>query len=115
MFQFPTRPVFLLLAICCCAAFAAEKGNYNIQLWDDGKVPQSAGDGPLDRPFLTVFSPPAGKANGASVVIAPGGSHIMLMYCGAGLEIAAPKNQWGAYALVLKYPLTPRSNHGAPT
>src|SRR5258708_24658188 len=108
MFQFPTRPVFLLLAICCCAAFAAEKGNYNIQLWDDGKVPQSAGDGPLDRPFLTVFSPPAGKANGASVVIAPAGSHIMLMYRGERMEIAAPYNEWGVTAFVLTYRLSPR-------
>src|SRR5258708_39469023 len=99
MFQFPTRPVFLLLAICCCAAFAAEKGNYNIQLWDDGKVPQSAGDGPLDRPFLTVFSPPAGKANGASAVIAPGGSNLLLMYRGGGMEIAERYNERGRTAI----------------
>jgi hypothetical protein len=40
------------------------------------------------RPFLTVFQPPAGKRNGGAVVIAPGGSNIMLMYGAEGLDIA---------------------------
>ena len=66
----------------------ASGANYNIPLWDDAKVPLAKGDGPLDRPFLTVFAPPAGKRNGGSVVIAPGGSNIMLMYGVEGMEVA---------------------------
>ncbi len=46
--------------------------NYNIPLWDAGKVPLANGNGPLDAPFLTVFLPPENKRNGASVIIAPG-------------------------------------------
>ena len=60
----------------------------NVPLWDAGKVPLAKGDGPLDAPFLTAFLPPEGKRNGGSVVIAPGGANIMLMYGAEGLEIA---------------------------
>ena len=80
--------------------------NYNIPLWEDGKVPLAKGDGPLDKPFLTVFQPR--KANGASVVIAPGGSNIMLMYGAEGIDIAERYNDWGVTAFVLTYRLSPR-------
>lgn len=82
--------------------------NYNIPLWDQGKVPLSLGSGPLDQPFLTVFLPPEGKRNGGSVVIAPGGSNIMLMYGAEGMEIAERYNDWGVAAFVLTYRLSPR-------
>ena len=82
--------------------------NYNIPLWEPGKVPLAKGDGPLDSPFLTVFLPPEGKRNGASVVIAPGGSNIMLMYGGEGMDVAERYNTWGVTAFVLTYRLSPR-------
>jgi acetyl esterase/lipase len=82
--------------------------NYNIPLWEAGKVPQTKGDGPLDSPFLTVFLPPEGKRNGASVIVAPGGSNIMLMYGAEGVDIAERYNDWGAVAFVLTYRLSPR-------
>jgi len=87
--------------------------NYNIPLWPDGQVPLAKGDGPLDKPFVTVFSPPAGKANGASVVIAPGGSNIMLMYGGEGMEVAERFNDWGVTAFVLTYRLSPHYGEDA--
>lgn len=83
-------------------------GNYNIPLWEEGKVPQAAGNGPLDTPFLTVFLPPEGKRTGASVVIAPGGSNIMLMYGVEGMDVAERYNNWGVTAFVLTYRLSPR-------
>ncbi|WP_051669418.1 alpha/beta hydrolase [Bryobacter aggregatus] len=101
-----------LLPLAACLAQAA---HYNIPLWDQGKVPLSVGDGPLDQPFLTVFSPPAGKANGSSVVIAPGGSNIMLMYGAEGMEIAERYNEWGVTAFVLTYRLSPRYDAKART
>jgi acetyl esterase/lipase len=82
--------------------------NYNIPLWDEGKVPLATGNGPLDSPFLTVFFPPEGKRNGGSAIIAPGGSNIMLMYGGEGLDIAERYNAWGVTAFVLTYRLSPR-------
>jgi len=83
-------------------------GNFNIPLWEAGKVPKAQGNGPLDTPFLTVFQPPAGKRNGASVIIAPGGSNIMLMYGVEGMDAAERYNQWGVTAFVLTYRLSPR-------
>jgi len=80
---------------------------FNIPLWEAGKVPLAKGDGPLDNPFLTVFLPPEGKRNGTSVVVAPGGGNIMLMYGSEGMEIAERFNDWGAAAFVLTYRLSP--------
>src|ERR1700722_5874687 len=82
--------------------------NYNIPLWAEGKVPLALGNGPLDSPFLTVFLPPEGKRNGGSVIIAPGGSNIMLMYGVEGVDVAERYNDWGVTAFVLTYRLSPR-------
>src|SRR3984885_15580525 len=82
--------------------------NYNIPLWPEGKAPLALGTGPLDNPFLTVFLPPEGKRNGGSVVIAPGGSNIMLMYGGEGVDIAERYNTWGVNACVLTYRMSPK-------
>jgi formylglycine-generating enzyme required for sulfatase activity/predicted esterase len=87
----------------------------NIPLWDAGQVPGAAGDGPLDAPFLTVFLPRAGTANGSAVVIAPGGGNIMLMYGGEGADIAEVFNDWGVTAFVLTYRLSPRYDNDART
>jgi acetyl esterase/lipase len=107
------KPLILvaLAAVSSYAAAASGKASpahYNIPLWEDGKVPLSKGDGPLDKPFLTVFLPAPDKANGSSVVIAPGGSNIMLMYSMEGMEIAEQYNDWGVTAFVLTYRLSPR-------
>jgi endo-1,4-beta-xylanase len=82
--------------------------NYNIPLWEEGKVPLATGNGPLDSPFLTVFLPPPGKRNGGSAIVAPGGSNIMLMYGVEGLDVAERYNTWGVTAFVLTYRLSPR-------
>jgi len=87
--------------------------NYNIPLWGEGKVPLADGSGPLDSPFLTVFLPPEGKRNGGSVVVAPGGSNIMLMYGCEGIEIAERFNDWGFAAFVLTYRMSPKYNEAA--
>ena len=99
----------LLLA----AGHKASPANFNIALWADGKVPLAKGDGPLDRPFLTVFLPPEDKRNGGAVVVAPGGSNIMLMYGAEGMNIAERYNEWGVAAFVLTYRLSPRYGEDA--
>jgi len=118
-------PKFLFsLALCSALAAATPpkdrsaqpkepEGNYNIPLWDKGSVPLAKGDGPLDEPFLTVFMPPENKRNGGAVIVAPGGSNIMLMYGAEGLEIAERYNDWGVAAFVLTYRLSPRYGEDA--
>jgi acetyl esterase/lipase len=95
------------------ATAATTPANYDIPLWEKGKVPIAQGDAPLDTPFLTVFAPVPGKANGSAVIIAPGGSNIMLMYGGEGLDAAERYTEWGATAFVLTYRLSPRYNDEA--
>jgi formylglycine-generating enzyme required for sulfatase activity len=114
--------LLLMITTACFAASATgappdmEPGEYrNLPLWDAGQVPGSAGDGPLDAPFLTVFKPKAGAANGGAVVIAPGGGNIMLMYGGEGAEVAEVFNDWGVTAFVLTYRLSPRYDNDART
>lgn len=92
----------------------SKPANYtNIPLWDAGQVPMAKGTGPLDVPFLTVFLPPEGKRNGGSVVVAPGGSNIMLMYGAEGTDPAEVYNDWGVTAFVLTYRLSPHYNEAA--
>lgn len=79
----------------------------NIKLWE-GKAPLAMGEGPLDAPFVTVFLPEEGRRTGASVIVAPGGANIMLMYGAEGLDIAERYNEWGVTAFVLTYRLSPR-------
>ena len=87
----------------------------DLPLWDVGQVPGAQGDGPLDAPFLTVFAPRAGTANGAAVIVAPGGGNIMLMYGGEGADVAEVFNDWGVTAFVLTYRLAPRYDQDART
>lgn len=116
MIKFASRAA--TIGVCALSLLAAEvRGksppNFNIPLWDEGKVPLAQGTGPLDAPFLTVFSPPETKRNGGSVIIAPGGSNIMLMYGCEGIEIAERYNDWGVTAFVLTYRMSPRYREDA--
>jgi dienelactone hydrolase len=56
-------------------------------------------------PTVTVYRPAAGKANGTSMVIAPGGAFHFLMIDHEGHELARWLVERGVVALVLKYRL----------
>jgi len=102
------------LALAGSLMAASKTANYyNIPLWEKGKVPLATGDGPLDAPFLTVFAAPEGKRNGGGVVVAPGGSNIMLMYGAEGMDIAEQYNDWGVTAFILTYRMSPKYNEAA--
>src|SRR5262245_14582849 len=59
----------------------------------------------IHNPTLTVFLPPADKATGAAVVIAPGGGHRELWVMHEGINPAKWLNERGIAAFVLKYRL----------
>jgi acetyl esterase/lipase len=107
------RLILCGLAMAGVLLAESKTANYNIPLWDAGKVPLATVNGPLDAPFLTVFAPPEGKRNGGAVVVAPGGSNIMLMYGAEGVDIAEQYNDWGVTAFILTYRLSPRYNDAA--
>ena len=59
----------------------------------------------VHNPSLTVFLPSKEKANGAAVIICPGGGHRELVVGGEGVEPAHYFNSIGVAAFVLKYRL----------
>ncbi|MBC2666529.1 alpha/beta hydrolase [Novosphingobium flavum] len=61
----------------------------------------------VTTPTLTVFRPAAGKANGAAVIVAPGGGFRVLSFKNEGLRVAQWLADRGITAFVLKYRLNP--------
>jgi acetyl esterase/lipase len=59
----------------------------------------------INNPSLTVFLPPKGKANGAAVVICPGGGHRLLVWTAEGIDPAKFLDSLGFTVFVLKYRL----------
>ncbi|HUE16527.1 MAG TPA: alpha/beta hydrolase [Planctomycetaceae bacterium] len=59
----------------------------------------------IHHPSLTVFLPPQDKANGAALVICPGGGHRFLSIDHEGYDLARWLNDQGVAGFVLKYRL----------
>ena len=68
-----------------------------IPLWDHG-APGALGDGPGDRPSITVYPlyPPAptGRASGTAVIIAPGGGYQSLAITHEGVQVRTGLMPW---------------------
>lgn len=87
-----------------------------------GKTTLSKGDKvtrvtDVESPTLLVYSPPADKSNGTSVLVCPGGGYNILAFDKEGTEIAEWLNRIGVTAFVLKYRVPRRKNqpkHLAP-
>src|SRR5262245_17754350 len=59
----------------------------------------------VHNPSITVYLPPKEKANGAAVLICPGGGFRTIVYNSEGKDPAAYFNSLGVAAFVLKYRL----------
>jgi acetyl esterase/lipase len=59
----------------------------------------------VHNPYLTVFLPPAEKATGAAVILAPGGGHRQLWVLDEGENVARWLAERGIAAFVLRYRL----------
>jgi acetyl esterase/lipase len=90
----------------------AEARHDVILLWPEG-APGALGKEDRDKPSLTVYLP-ADKANGAAVVVCPGGGYGALAMDHEGKQIAEWLNARGVAAFILKYRLGPRYHHPAP-
>jgi acetyl esterase/lipase len=106
----------LLYLLIFALPLGARAQNTVIPLWPKGapgfenrrNEPEQAKDywvKNIHNPSLTVFTPPEGKANGAAVVICPGGGHRLLVYTAEGIEPAKYLNSLGITVFVLKYRL----------
>lgn len=105
-----------LLALCASAAVPLAAAQQTIALWQNGapgfeqlkNVPEKAADWwvrSVNNPSLVMYAPPAGRANGLAVIIAPGGGHENLVFNGEGVDPARFLNKLGITAFVLKYRL----------
>ena len=96
-----------------------------IPLWPDGApnaedapdVSERSDDPALPKKFTVVHHPavyvflaPPDKANGAAVIVAPGGGHSQLVIDKEGWEMADWLNKHGIAAFVLKYRLAKAKN-----
>src|SRR5262249_53653163 len=82
-------------------------------LWPQG-APGAKGTEDADKPSLTIFLPPEGKANGAAVVVCPGGGYQFLAVDHEGKQIGEWLTKRGVTAFMLKYRIAPRYRHPAP-
>ena len=64
----------------------------------------------IHNPSITVFPAPKGKANGAAVLIVPGGGHRELVFGAEGVEPAKYLNDLGITCFVLKHRLPRETN-----
>ena len=79
-------------------------------LWPKG-APGALGTGAKDTPTVTVYLPAAVKANGAAVVICPGGGYGALARDHEGHQVARWLNALGVAGIILEYRLGPRYHH----
>jgi acetyl esterase/lipase len=105
--------IVALIALCCPVLAAAQQV---IPLWINGAPgfearrhePEQHQDWwykNIHNPSLTVFLPPAGKANGTAVIVAAGGGHRELVFNPEGVEPAQYLAGLGVTAFALKYRL----------
>jgi acetyl esterase/lipase len=73
-----------------------------VPLWD-GKAPHAVGESKYDKPNVTVYPAPKDKANGAAVVICPGGGYGALAIDHEGKQVAEFFNSLGVSAFILQY------------
>lgn len=105
-----TPVVFLALTCSLCAAPDQPKVEL---LWPKG-APGALGTGESDKPSLTIYLPPADKANGAAVVVCPGGGYGGLAIGHEGKDPAEWLIHHGITAFVLRYRLGSRYHHPIP-
>jgi acetyl esterase/lipase len=89
-------------------------GDREFQLLWPGGAPGAVGTEPVDKPKITIYRAPADKANGAAVVICPGGGYWVVAADHEGKQVAEWLNGLGVTAFVLQYRLGPRYRHPAP-
>lgn len=98
---------YAIIALCLALPLHAEIAHDStVLLWPKG-APQAIGDKVTDQPALTIHFPPEDKANGAAVIVNPGGGYQILASDHEGLQAARELNRHGITAFVLRYRLKP--------
>lgn len=82
-----------------------------VPLWE-GKAPHAVGDTKTDKPNLTVYPAPKESANGAAVVVCPGGGYGGHAMDHEGKQVAEFFNKLGVSAFVLQYRVANKDRPG---
>jgi acetyl esterase/lipase len=112
---------FSLLFILSLNLLHAQSDSLVIPLWKNGapgfenrrSEPEEAKDywvKNINNPTLTVYFPPKDIANGAAVLICPGGGFRLLVFKAEGIDPAKFLNKLGITAIILKYRLPREPN-----
>ena len=93
---------------------AAQESKPALPLWT-GDAPDAKGKDPAkDVPSYILYRAPADSANGAAMVVCPGGGYGGLAMDHEGHQIARWLNTQGITAVIVKYRLGPRYHHPVP-
>lgn len=92
---------------------AAQEAPPVVKIWPEG-APGAVGSEDADTPRITVYLPTKELANGAAMVVCPGGGYGMLAIQHEGHQVARWLNSIGVAAFVLQYRIAPRYQHPAP-
>jgi acetyl esterase/lipase len=109
-------PILLLaLASIADAQSPEHKLNFTAEpqtfpLWEQG-APGALGTADEDKPTITVYPPLDPTRSATAILIAPGGSYMMLASNHEGRQFANLFNGMGITAFVLKYRLGPKYHH----
>ncbi|WP_020473741.1 alpha/beta hydrolase [Zavarzinella formosa] len=101
-----------MLSLSLLLASVIGAGEPVVPLWEDGKVPDVVGAPDKNKPTVMVFAAPADKANGAAVVVCPGGGYGFLADDHEGKQVAEFLNGLGVHAFVLKYRIASKERPG---
>lgn len=93
--------IAIMSAVTGPLASAADSHEVKL-LWPDG-APDAKGTADGDKPSLTIYLPAKDKANGAAVVIFPGGGYGHLAMDHEGHQIAQWLNSFGVAGFIVKY------------
>jgi acetyl esterase/lipase len=102
----------LLPALLLCST--AEAQGTGELLWSD-VAPGRAGDSINFRPTLLSYPATRANANGAAVLICPGGGYGYLAHEKEGVNVARKMNTYGISAFVVKYRHAPGFKHPVPS
>lgn len=95
---------FLVRGFVC--PLAADESARTVRLWD-GPAPEAKGDGPEHVPAMYVYPADPETANGAAVLVFPGGGYHVHAIDHEGVQVAMRLNRAGVAAFVVQYRLKP--------
>lgn len=106
--SFSVAPLLgLLFLVFAASDAAADKPNFRtIELWPNG-APGATGTSDEDKPAIVPVIPDTAKANGAAILVIPGGGFTVRATDHEGVQVAQWLKEHGIAAFILRYRIRP--------